>query len=256
MIFGFKNDDYTSEQVQVIYSRARDSWSRARGLVRDPEDDLIVRYKELMANESLVQIYICLAYSRRFMNWDVLSPLSSRRGSALLPPHVKPIESRPEDVETGSQKIRDDRMHRLFMPLTCVMRLCDKISQPFLTRRIARFTADIAPYYTTTPVLLKYAQDLESYLAQDYPVSPDILAGWVLQSLILITEVDTFFKQFIESGRAVSKFSKSNKIPRHIYEAVELPRLMAQVVQRDWGKDTRQIHDAAHEVMKKLDTPE
>lgn len=189
---------------QVVYSRARDSWSRARGLVGDSEDDLIVRYKELMANESLIQIYICLSYSRRFMNLDVLSPLSRRRGSAFLPPNLKPIESfaepktsSDEDKEAGSQRMRDERMHRLFMPLTCVMKLCDKISLPRLTRRIAGFTADIAPYYTTSekfsflritrlwfnttetsfypsdlaPVLLKYAQDLESYLNEDYPVS-------------------------------------------------------------------------------------
>lgn len=147
--------------IQNVYHPAKDSWLRARGLIKDSEDGLIVRYRDLMANENLIQIYVCLAYARRFLNQDVLSPLFYRGRSTLLPDGLKPVElllgsKTSDDDETDFQSyqvMQDDRMHRLFMPLTCAIKLCDTVP-PRLAQHVARYIANIGPYCATSEKIL------------------------------------------------------------------------------------------------------
>jgi hypothetical protein len=50
--------------------------------------------------------------------------------------------------------MRDDKMHRVYLPLTCAMKLCDSIRPERLAYIVADYLADLVPLYSTGEVHL------------------------------------------------------------------------------------------------------
>lgn len=150
--------------IRPIYTHVRDLWTLARNPIEDPDALPETRYRELMANKSLIQVYICIALSRRFLGADVLKALSYRQGAnhpsrELL--RRKGLEL--PDLANGEDpcKMKDDKMYRLFLPLTCASKLCDTIRPEDLAYRVADYIADITPWYTICVCSVCLAQSID-----------------------------------------------------------------------------------------------
>ncbi|GJJ14470.1 hypothetical protein Clacol_008734 [Clathrus columnatus] len=276
-IFGVKDEEPLYGIIRPLYTRARKLWIQAK----DPDDTLDdlpeIRYREIMANETIIQIYICIAISRRFLNVDVLKPLSSRGTTNLLPRELRqsadgrsevlPNQANNSESEGGPGpppcKMRDDQMHRLFLPLSCASKLCDTIPSVNLVYRVAKYIADVTPWYATdytdrksvllVPILLKYVQDLEGYIAREYAVSQDVYDNWVLRTLQLIDQLDNLLQKFQEIGRLTQSFAKISKVPKEMYEVVHLRQILQQLIQNESGSNTTEIQEQARAILVKLE---
>ncbi|GJJ14539.1 hypothetical protein Clacol_008804 [Clathrus columnatus] len=223
-----------------------------------------------MARKTLIQIYICLAYARRFFNIDIFSPLFYRQRSTFLPgvlriPEEVLVSSKVSSDEQSYQRMKEDKMHRLFMPMTCAIKLCDIVKPPMLAHKVAQYIAEISPYCATIPVLFKYVQDIQSYIDNEYDIEKVVLIdllqeiqiNWVLQTLKSINQMDTFFQQFRKSGRVVFSFMDLNTVPIQMYEIVGLRYVLERLIETDWGNDSygsRRVRESVNALMEKLDS--
>lgn len=88
---------------------------------------------------------------------DVLNPLSLDRlwitrwmeGSEQNQHRGDPHIGMPEDFLFRPFKMADDRVHRVFLPFTCAMKLCDLIQPDGLVDHIADYLAHKAVTYGT-----------------------------------------------------------------------------------------------------------
>ena len=156
--------------------------------------------EELKCSSSLLQVYICVATAKSYLNLDVLWHLELERKR-----HAGELDDADdEDTDELSQeehdgdavppvrrfKMRDDNMHRVYLPLTCAVELCDEVRPARLAYIVAGYLADIIPLYVSgllcclqsdvvprlqvaflAPLLLKYTQDLEMYVSGEHRLS-------------------------------------------------------------------------------------
>jgi hypothetical protein len=114
-----------------------------------PVDDLTEA--ELKRNNSLIQVYICAALTKSYLNLDVLwhLELERQRIRGELDDADFENDGTPAYLPPRRFKMRDDNMHRLFRPLTCAIQLCDQIRPKRLAYIVADYLADILPFYST-----------------------------------------------------------------------------------------------------------
>ena len=109
-----------------------------------------------MSSKSLIRVYACAALAQSFLNLDVLSHMMLSEGTPVLPNN----EDHDMDTEntwgvtdpTGGlrkSRMRDDKMHRVYLPLTCAMKLCDYIRPKRLAYIAADYLAGKVPAYST-----------------------------------------------------------------------------------------------------------
>lgn len=273
-VFGVKGDGSLCEQIRPIYSQARKLWKIAKDAKESPEAIPNFKYRELMSSESLIQIYICIAISRRYLNADIFRPLSCSRTtthSAIeLLRLCKTQTQTPPDLD-GTRvhwtqlptlatncsphcKIQDTRMHRLYMPLTCAITLCDTICPEPLVYRVAEYIADITPWYSTVPILLNYIQDIDAFLAKEYGVSDDVYYRWIIQSLDLINLMDDVMQKFQNLGSLTSSFANVTVVPQRIYEVVGLRQCIERVLRSIPIGDGTDRRNLSHDVQEPDDS--
>ena len=113
---------------------------------------------ELKRNKSLIQIYYCAAHAKSYLNLDVLWHLElEQKRMAGEFDDVEDEDMNPREEWDGYTppisplrrfKMRDDNMHRLFLPLNCAIELCDEIP-PELAYIVADYLAEMIPTYST-----------------------------------------------------------------------------------------------------------
>ena len=109
---------------------------------------------ELKCNKSLIQIYYCAAHAKSYLNLDVLwnLELEQKWTAGELDDAVDSQEEGDGYIYPISPlrrfKMRDDNMHRLFLPLNCAIELCDEIP-PELAYIVADYLAEMIPTYST-----------------------------------------------------------------------------------------------------------
>lgn len=138
--------------IDDILSFAQSLWSQAK-LPPDPSRPVLqYTHTQLMTGgNSLIRIYMCIALSRSFLNYDVLRyTVPTERGLATSGQgHVDVTETGSDIQRTDPSRMPDETMHRLFLPLTCAMKLCDSIRPERLGYVVAEYLADIMPLLST-----------------------------------------------------------------------------------------------------------
>ena len=137
-----------------ILSFAQSLWSQAK---RSPEtSNPVLEYNgaQLMAGNSLIRIYMCIALARSFLNYDVLRYIVPAERNwefaALEQGFIMGVDETCDNSRAGMRpRMPDQTMHRLFLPLTCAMKLCDSILPQRLTFVVAEYLADIVPLLST-----------------------------------------------------------------------------------------------------------
>ena len=162
-----RTDRTQSDMTAEILQGAQELWDRAnqpatRSL---PMDHLTP--KELKCSSSLIQVYICAATAKSYFNLDVEwhLQLEQRRIDGEfdedLAMDIDEDGDEGAEWDTGTHghghdaaltrrfRMRDDNMHRVFLPLTCAIELCDQILPERLAYIVAGYIADIIPRYAT-----------------------------------------------------------------------------------------------------------
>jgi hypothetical protein len=115
-------------------------------------------YADLMSSTSLIQVYMCIALARSFLNLDIM-------WNIVLEGRAEEFADEEEEMDTDDTlggrhageslrrfRMRDDRMHRVYLPLTCAVKLCDAIQPGRLVYIAAEYLAEIIPLYSTGEV--------------------------------------------------------------------------------------------------------
>ncbi|KAF8581472.1 hypothetical protein K439DRAFT_219100 [Ramaria rubella] len=185
-----------------------------------------------MSSTSLIQVYMCAALAKSFLNLDVLwhIHLEQKWKAGELDDAEDEIMDEPTNAPQINQarfhsrrfKMRDDQMHRLFLPLTCALKLCDRIRPQRVAHVVADYLATQVPIYATAPLLLKYTQDLESYVARDNRLQIETWVEWAFQTLSLIKESKKLLRQMQDMSKLVKSFKRSSVIPREVLDVITL----------------------------------
>ncbi|KAF8576237.1 hypothetical protein K439DRAFT_677788 [Ramaria rubella] len=256
-IFGLDNQedfDAIGDSLALVQSL----WTRANPSLNVTAPLVEFNYTELMSRPSLIRIYICIALARSFLHADVLWHImpedtlvwSRSAGSietatsnflANFSDNLSAQHSRPS-------KMQDDKMHRVYMPLTCAMQLCDSIKPERLAHRVAEYIADNTPMYSTVAVMLKCTQDLESYIVRRHRVDMDTWIRWTLQTLGLIEQAEDLLAQMQNLGGLVSSFTRPPAVP---HELTRITKVLQEVTEAGWGPETAQIHNRAKALLRK-----
>ncbi|KAF8510714.1 hypothetical protein JB92DRAFT_2938645 [Gautieria morchelliformis] len=246
-IFGLERDDDGSAIFEII-TFAQSVWAQAR-LPSEQAAPLEFNYSELMSNMGLIRVYVCIALARLFLNVDVLLPLARQAASELggIRHDGADVHTGENDLASGTRKfrMRDEKMHRLYMPLTCATKLCDSIIPTRLACTAAKYLADIIPMYSTLPVMLKYTQDLESYVERGHRVQMETYIEWTFQTLGLIERCGDLLTEMQATGRLVNSFTRSSLIPYDVIHATSITKALRDVVDADWGTKTEEIRGRA-----------
>jgi hypothetical protein len=111
--------------------------------------------EELSSPKSLMQVYTCIALAKSFLNLDVLWHLElerKRTAGELDDADADVMEAHFEDMDPRLRRfrMRDDYLHRMYLPLTCAIQLCDQIRPARLAYLVADYLAEIIPYFVTS----------------------------------------------------------------------------------------------------------
>jgi hypothetical protein len=107
-----------------------------------------------MSSESLIQVYVCAALAKCFLNHDVLwhIELEKKRIAGELDDVDDEDIAGEEAVDCSTArrfKMRDDTMHRVYLPFTCALMLCDLVRPERVAYVAANYLASIVPLYAT-----------------------------------------------------------------------------------------------------------
>ncbi|GJJ14545.1 hypothetical protein Clacol_008810 [Clathrus columnatus] len=182
-----------------------------------------------MSSQSVIQIYICAGYAKYFYTVDILNWICLDR---LWITGGDPV---PQGFQFRHFKMAENRMHRLFLPFNCAMKLCDLVQDDILAGPIADYLAKKAVTYGTEPVLLKYAQDLEDIWNK---LTKDILG--------LIDNLHhNLLSNLQESGKLVSKYRRPAQITKDSIKNTRIMDTLEATALADWGTDTDEIQEYA-----------
>ncbi|GJJ14544.1 hypothetical protein Clacol_008809 [Clathrus columnatus] len=217
----------------------------------DPQDDHPI---------DLIQIYICAGYAKYFYTVDVLNWLCLDRlwitgwtedtdqGQLGGDPSI----GIPKNFRFRPYIMGDDRVHRVFLPFTCAMKLCDSIQDEILAGPIADYLAKKAVTYGTEPILLKHVQDLEMNMARKYGLPIELWSKWTKDTLRLIDDRHEFLCSVQESGKLVSQYRRSSEVTKRTIKNTRLLSVLKVVSSVDWGNDTVDIQEFATVILEDL----
>lgn len=103
-----------------------------------------------MSSDSLIQVYICAAIAKCYLNRDVLFNTDmeqSRR--AGLNEVDKDIIVDDNPLATRRYKMRDHEMHRVYLPFACALKLCDRVRPERMAYIVADYLAAVTPLFVT-----------------------------------------------------------------------------------------------------------
>lgn len=243
--------------IYEIVTFAQSLWSLARlppERIEPPPEPPKLSYMDLMSNKSLIGVYVSIAIARSFLNADVLWPMT-RQATLTDLGSINQNEDSSEAYATPVARrfsMRDEKMHRVYMPLMCATKMCDLITPARLTFPVVGHLAKIIPVYSTgkpwyftrvfiiimihlVPVMLKYTQDLETYVFKRHRIqtvcylrstclSPPSLiiketyVQWTLQTLRLIERSVDLLTQIRTTGRLVNSLSGPLFIPDEVIQ--------------------------------------
>jgi len=247
-IFGLESDDDGSV-IGEILTFVQSLWTGTTRSPRRSRPLLEYTYAELMSSQSLIRVYVCAALAQSFLNVDVLWYLElESRFSELTDSELDDMASEddlhgPHSGGSRRFRMRDDKMHRVYLPLTCAIKLCDTIRPQRLAYVVAGYLADIVPVYSTAPVMLKYSQDLETFVSRRYTIEMEILVNWTRQTLSLLEETEHLLKQMQCMGTLVESFKRSCAIPWEVLNATNIIQVLRDVAHADWGHHTEEISE-------------
>ena len=138
--------------IDDILSFAQSLWIQAKQPPESSRPVLEYNHDQLMGGNSLIHVYMCIALAKSFLNYDVLRyivPVDQSWDSAALDQDFMGVNARNIRVS----RMPDETMHRLFLPLTCAMTLCDSIRPQRLAFQVAEYMADIVPLLSTSESL-------------------------------------------------------------------------------------------------------
>ncbi|KAF8464818.1 hypothetical protein JB92DRAFT_3063860, partial [Gautieria morchelliformis] len=195
-------------------------------------------------SDSLLQVYLRAGSAKSYLNLNVLWPLELERQHAageLDDAEADVMGAHFQVVDMGPRWRRftmgDEYTHKVYLPLTCAIELCDRIRPARLAYIAADYLAEIIPIFSTLPLMLKYAQDLEMCVSGEYqPSSTEQLFRWIRQTLCLIEDTMEQLQEVQHCGKLVSSFKRLSSIPSRetrILQALDL------VVAVYWGEGTR-----------------
>lgn len=131
-----------------ILSFAQSLWNQAKRPPETSHPPLEYTFTQLMEGGNLIRIYMCIALARSFLNYDVLNyivPADRNWEFASLEQGFISADA-CNDYRPGVRpRMPDQTMHRLFLPITCAMKLCDLILPQRLAFIVAEYLADIVP---------------------------------------------------------------------------------------------------------------
>jgi len=205
--------------------------------------------EQLMSSTSLIQVYICSALALSFLNLDVMWVMELEGRRSNLPEEYdvdmdEDLGANHAHTPLRRFKMRDDVMHRVYLPLTCAMKLCDSVRPERLAYIVADYLAGIVPLCSTAPVMLKYAQSLETYVARDHR-SDLMWAEWTIQTLDLVKKAECLLEQMQSKGKLVKSFKRSSSIPRDVLHDTNIIGVLHEIVNADWGPDSQLISERA-----------
>lgn len=111
-----------------------------------------------MSSNSLIQVYVCAAIAKCYLNHDVLWNIyleQSRQAGEFNDAEEEEttLDNAPGFDTTGYTtrrfKMRDDHMHRVYLPLTCALRLCDRVLPERVAYVVADYLAGVVPLFAT-----------------------------------------------------------------------------------------------------------
>lgn len=137
------------EFVQSLWTQAKVPPERAQ----PPRHNY--SFRELMSQKTLIRVYMCLAVAQSFLKYDVICPLNrhselSKHEQNAVEDHSPLVEYNPAFPVTRRFRMMDDKMHRVYMPLTCATKLCDSVVPARLAHKVAEHLADIIPVFSTS----------------------------------------------------------------------------------------------------------
>jgi len=251
-IFGLEHGEDGSVIDQVL-TYAQELWAQALQPPMRAQPVTEYTFGQLMSSKSLIQVYMCTALARSFLNLDVLWNIELQAQYGNEEP-----EEHEMDVDEPSRrrfKMRDDTMHRVYLPLTCAMKLCDFIRPDRLAYVAADYLAGIVPIYSTAPVMLKYTQDLETYVAREHRVDMETWVTWTCQTLGLIEDTHQLLRQMQNQGKLVRSFKRDTCVPQNVISATNIIKVLQDVVDADWGPHSEEIRERAQNLLYEW-TPE
>jgi hypothetical protein len=219
-----------------------------------------------MSSTSLIRVYVCTALARSFLNLDVLWYIMLERRAAGLNDNERDNNNTHggwglSPAGESSRRMRDDKLHRLYLPLTCAMKLCDSIRPERLAYIAADYLADILPLYSTgemhlapcVPRVLMECSQLPS-CSNMVKISRASLLGrigtrwsvsrvmfhsfssfhtlinrkktwvnWTHQTLGLVEETKHLLAQMQSTGKLVESFKRSSSIPCEVLNVIIIP---------------------------------
>ncbi|KAF8581473.1 hypothetical protein K439DRAFT_1662269 [Ramaria rubella] len=247
-IFGLNiNEDGSA--IKDILAFAQSLWNQAKHPHENSERVFEYTYAQIMSSNSLIRIYICIALSRSFLNADVLKyMIHSVQFGGQGTGSIYGNDGRATPLLTRV-KMPDEKMHRLYLPLTCALELCDTVRPERLTHIVAEYLANIVPLFAAAPVILKYSQDLQSYVDQEHRVET-IWIRWTRQTLGLVADAGVLIQQIQETSRLIQSFQRSSSVPREVLQGTGIIAVLNEVIRADWGIYSEEIRGRACDILK------
>ncbi|KIJ46051.1 hypothetical protein M422DRAFT_29447 [Sphaerobolus stellatus SS14] len=246
-----------------MYNQVKDLWKQANLHPLDAPDIPTLSFRELASRSNLLHIYACAAYAKIYYNVDVLKPIIKeyyfRRTKYLCDmegweqPHVINIPHSSYDHTTRSYRMKDHRMHRLFMPLNLAIEQCDKAKPQILSYYIADYLAGTIPTYAAVPTMLKNAQDLEAHLIPIEGLDKSHLLDWTKRSLNLIDGIRDLITELQTTGLVVSCFPSSPTIPKAAIRDTYIVDILNAIALSDWGEASVEILEWAGDAREDLE---
>jgi len=234
------------------FSLARRLWKQAAIPTNTSAPLLDCKFTELMQSTALIRVYICTALAKLFFDVDILLPLVLEKDTKATLAKDREEDSVHWTSTRGIQhyyprrhRLVDQHLHRVYLPLTCAVTLCNSIKPQRLAFKVASYIADIIPQYSTTPLMFKYSQDLVTYVIQEGSVAPETWAEWTLQTLNLISCLPGILHENLQSGSLVQSLANSLEIPVETIQMTNILQSLSMVTLSDWGAHSQQIEERA-----------
>ncbi|KAF8510709.1 hypothetical protein JB92DRAFT_2938582 [Gautieria morchelliformis] len=259
-IFGLDENE-GGTVIKHILNFTKSVWDQANLPPGRAQPADLYTYKQLMSSNSLIQVYLCAALAKCFLNYDVLWHIDlEKRWIAGELNDVDEEDIAAHEGAFGSSttrrfKMRDDTMHRVYLPFTCALMLCDLVQPERVAYIAANYLASIVPLYATAPVMLKYTQDLETYISRQYVLELKTWVDWTYQTLKHIQGMDKLLSNMRRRGKLVKSFRPSASVPLEVIDDTNVVAVLDDIAAAEWGPDTDDIRESAIKVRDYLLEP-